>query len=63
MTIFDLNENVRFKWVQLILHSIPRDWKSIIKQDIILHGKLVLDHHLNYGNRLVNDRKGYIKEF
>ena len=52
MNDYDFNENFHFKWVQLI-HSIPRDWKSIIKQNIISHVPLVLNHHLIYRNTLV----------
>ena len=50
---FDLNFNFHFNWGQLI-HSIPKDWKLIIRQNIISHDKLFLDHHLINRNRLGN---------
>lgn len=59
--IYDLNDNFHFKCVQLP-HSIPRELKSIFKQNIIIHDLLVLDHHLICRSWLVNVEKFSSKE-
>ena len=58
---FNLNNNLYFKWIQLI-HSIPQKWKNTIKNFRISENLLFLNHHLIKCNILLSQEKLNSKE-
>ena len=58
---FNLNNNLYFKWMQLI-YSIPQKWKNAIKNNRISQNLLFLNHHLIKCNILLNLEKLNSKE-
>ena len=53
---FNLNNNLYFKWMQLI-HSIPQKWKNTIKNNRISENLFFLNHHLIKCNILLSLEK------
>ena len=58
---FNLNNNLHFRWMQLI-HSIPQKWKITIKNNKISENLLFLNHHLIKCNILLSLEKLNSKE-
>ena len=58
---FNLNNNLYFKWMQLI-HSIPQKWKNTINNNRISENLLFLNHHLIKCNILLSLEKLNSKE-
>ena len=58
---FNLNNNLYFKWMQLI-HSIPQKWKNTIKNNRISENLLFLNHHVIKCNILLSLEKLNSKE-
>ena len=58
---FNLNNNLYFKWMQLI-YSIPQKWKNTINDNRISENLLLLNHHLIKCNILLSLEKLNSKE-
>ena len=58
---FNLNNNLYFKWLQLI-HSIPQKWKNTINNNRISENLLFLNHHVIKCNILFSLEKLNSKE-
>ena len=58
---FNLNNNLYFKWVQLI-HSIPQKWKNTINNNRISENLLLSNHHLRKCKILLSPEKLSSKE-
>ena len=56
-----MNNNLYFKWMQLI-HSIPQKWKNTINNNRISENLLFLNHHLIKCNILLSLEKLNSKE-
>ena len=62
-TEFKLEQQLYFKWVQLV-NAIPSNWKNNLKHtDTYLQNLILLDHHLGKSNCLFSIEKLELREF